>query len=158
MSLVVQPFSRITALWKNCIVLLFFFPSNIQLCVTDQKIKADYFETCILEQCLQAPVSYHGELPWQWERREDSLQDETHWIGECGHACTQTTSDMCGAKTVTSKTRLLQVDVMKDAYKQGLQSEDDDDGMGDEIKPKDVGHNIYILAHQVKEKIKFELV
>uniref|UniRef100_A0A3Q2X2N1 Inositol 1,4,5-trisphosphate receptor n=1 Tax=Haplochromis burtoni TaxID=8153 RepID=A0A3Q2X2N1_HAPBU len=48
------------------------------------------------------------------------------------------------------------VDVMKDAYKQGLQSEDDDDGMGDEIKPKDVGHNIYILAHQVKEKIKLE--
>ncbi|CAI5664572.1 unnamed protein product [Oreochromis niloticus] len=41
------------------------------------------------------------------------------------------------------------VDVMKDAYKQGLQSEDDDDGMGDEIKPKDVGHNIYILAHQL---------
>lgn len=64
----------------------------------------------------------------------------------------------CGAKTVTSKTLLLQVDVMKDAYKQGLQSEDDDDGMGDEIKPKDVGHNIYILAHQVKEKIKLELV
>lgn len=65
---------------------------------------------------------------------------------------------MCGAKTVTSKTLLLQVDVMKDAYKQGLQSEDDDDGMGDEIKPKDVGHNIYILAHQVKEKIKLKLV
>lgn len=65
---------------------------------------------------------------------------------------------MCGVKTVTSKTLLLQVDVMKDAYKQGLQSEDDDDGMGDEIKPKDVGHNIYILAHQVTEKIKLVLV
>uniref|UniRef100_A0A3Q0QQ57 Inositol 1,4,5-trisphosphate receptor n=1 Tax=Amphilophus citrinellus TaxID=61819 RepID=A0A3Q0QQ57_AMPCI len=41
------------------------------------------------------------------------------------------------------------VDVMKDAYSQGLVSEDDEDSVGDEIRPKDVGHNIYILAHQL---------
>uniref|UniRef100_A0A665X7W7 Inositol 1,4,5-trisphosphate receptor n=1 Tax=Echeneis naucrates TaxID=173247 RepID=A0A665X7W7_ECHNA len=41
------------------------------------------------------------------------------------------------------------VDVMKEAYSQGLESEEDEDSAGDQIKPKDVGHNIYILAHQV---------
>uniref|UniRef100_A0A672JC27 Inositol 1,4,5-trisphosphate receptor n=1 Tax=Salarias fasciatus TaxID=181472 RepID=A0A672JC27_SALFA len=55
------------------------------------------------------------------------------------------------------------VDVMKEAYTQGLESEDDEDNPGDPIKPKDVGHNIYILAHQVlktsfhKKKIEHEL-
>lgn len=39
---------------------------------------------------------------------------------------------------------------MKEAYTQVLQSEEDD--VGDQIKPRDVGHNIYILAHQVSEK------
>lgn len=38
---------------------------------------------------------------------------------------------------------------MKEAYAQGLESEEDKDSVGDKIKPKDVGHNIYILAHQV---------
>lgn len=41
------------------------------------------------------------------------------------------------------------VDVMKEAYAQGLESEEDEDSMGDMIKPRDVGHNIYILAHQL---------
>ncbi|KAM9375957.1 inositol 1,4,5-trisphosphate-gated calcium channel ITPR2 isoform 2-T2 [Pholidichthys leucotaenia] len=41
------------------------------------------------------------------------------------------------------------VDVIKEAYVQGLQSEEDEDNVGDPIKPKDVGHNIYILAHQL---------
>uniref|UniRef100_A0A665X806 Inositol 1,4,5-trisphosphate receptor n=1 Tax=Echeneis naucrates TaxID=173247 RepID=A0A665X806_ECHNA len=41
------------------------------------------------------------------------------------------------------------VDVMKEAYSQGLESEEDEDSAGDQIKPKDVGHNIYILAHQL---------
>lgn len=41
---------------------------------------------------------------------------------------------------------------MKEAYTQGLQSEEDDDSVGDQIKPRDVGHNIYILAHQVRGK------
>ncbi|KAK2842102.1 hypothetical protein Q5P01_012302 [Channa striata] len=41
------------------------------------------------------------------------------------------------------------VDVMKEAYAQGLESEEDEDGVGDQIKPRDVGHNIYILAHQL---------
>lgn len=38
---------------------------------------------------------------------------------------------------------------MKEAYTQVLESEEDDDSVGDQIKPRDVGHNIYILAHQV---------
>ncbi|XP_065808426.1 inositol 1,4,5-trisphosphate receptor type 2, partial [Labrus bergylta] len=41
------------------------------------------------------------------------------------------------------------VDVMKEAYAQSLESEEDEDGAGDQIKPRDVGHNIYILAHQL---------
>uniref|UniRef100_A0AAQ4QRC1 Inositol 1,4,5-trisphosphate receptor n=1 Tax=Gasterosteus aculeatus aculeatus TaxID=481459 RepID=A0AAQ4QRC1_GASAC len=41
------------------------------------------------------------------------------------------------------------VDVMKEAYAQGIECEDDEDSVGDRIKPRDVGHNIYILAHQL---------
>lgn len=37
--------------------------------------------TYVVEQCLQAPTGHHGKPPWQWERRKDSLQDETHWTG-----------------------------------------------------------------------------
>ena len=49
---------------------------------------------------------------------------------------------------------MLQVDVSKQAYYQTDQVEDDedaDDGDDDEdsANPRDVGHNIYILAHQV---------
>lgn len=38
---------------------------------------------------------------------------------------------------------------MKEAYSQGLECEEDEDSAGDQIRPRDVGHNIYILAHQV---------
>ena len=38
---------------------------------------------------------------------------------------------------------------MKEAYAQGLEREGEEDSVLDQIKPKDVGHNIYILAHQV---------
>ncbi|GAA6101705.1 inositol 1,4,5-trisphosphate receptor type 2 isoform X2 [Tachysurus ichikawai] len=41
------------------------------------------------------------------------------------------------------------VSVIKEAYLQGVQSEEDGDLSGDVISPKDVGHNIYILAHQL---------
>uniref|UniRef100_A0A8C4VMW8 Inositol 1,4,5-trisphosphate receptor n=1 Tax=Gopherus evgoodei TaxID=1825980 RepID=A0A8C4VMW8_9SAUR len=40
------------------------------------------------------------------------------------------------------------VDVMKNAYNQALECDDDEEN-GDNISPKDVGHNIYILAHQL---------
>lgn len=43
---------------------------------------------------------------------------------------------------------------MKEAYAQGLESEEDEDSIGDQIKPRDVGHNIYILAHQVIKRIE----
>uniref|UniRef100_A0A673CNX3 Inositol 1,4,5-trisphosphate receptor n=1 Tax=Sphaeramia orbicularis TaxID=375764 RepID=A0A673CNX3_9TELE len=41
------------------------------------------------------------------------------------------------------------VDVMKEAYAEGLVREGNEDSAGDQIKPRDVGHNIYILAHQL---------
>ncbi|KAJ6666357.1 hypothetical protein lerEdw1_000630, partial [Lerista edwardsae] len=41
------------------------------------------------------------------------------------------------------------VDVMKNAYNQGLESDHEEDTADDSISPKDVGHNIYILAHQL---------
>ncbi|KAL1256957.1 hypothetical protein QQF64_012502, partial [Cirrhinus molitorella] len=40
------------------------------------------------------------------------------------------------------------VDVIKEAYVQGEESEIDQETL-DQIRPKDVGHNIYILAHQL---------
>lgn len=64
---------------------------------------------------------------------------------------------ICPVQRLTFITLWLQVDVMKDAYSQGLASDDDDDCVGDEIKPKDVGHNIYILAHQVVIKASLQL-
>lgn len=42
---------------------------------------------------------------------------------------------------------------MKEAYAQGLESEEDEDSVGDKIKPRDVGHNIYILAHQARKML-----
>uniref|UniRef100_A0A663MIS5 Inositol 1,4,5-trisphosphate receptor n=1 Tax=Athene cunicularia TaxID=194338 RepID=A0A663MIS5_ATHCN len=41
------------------------------------------------------------------------------------------------------------VDVMKNAYNQGLECGHEEENGDDGISPKDVGHNIYILAHQV---------
>ncbi|KFO98127.1 Inositol 1,4,5-trisphosphate receptor type 2, partial [Calypte anna] len=41
------------------------------------------------------------------------------------------------------------VDVMKNAYNQGLECDHDEENGDDGISPKDVGHNIYILAHQL---------
>ncbi|XP_008294222.1 inositol 1,4,5-trisphosphate receptor type 2 [Stegastes partitus] len=46
------------------------------------------------------------------------------------------------------------VDVMKEAYAQGLEAEEDEDSVGDLIRPRDVGHNIYILAHQLARHSK----
>uniref|UniRef100_A0A8C3PCN7 Inositol 1,4,5-trisphosphate receptor n=1 Tax=Chrysemys picta bellii TaxID=8478 RepID=A0A8C3PCN7_CHRPI len=40
------------------------------------------------------------------------------------------------------------VDVMKNAYNQALECDEEEEN-GDNISPKDVGHNIYILAHQL---------
>ena len=43
---------------------------------------------------------------------------------------------------------------MKNAYNQGLECDHGDDEGGDDgVSPKDVGHNIYILAHQVSHFI-----
>uniref|UniRef100_A0A8C0XDE8 Inositol 1,4,5-trisphosphate receptor n=1 Tax=Castor canadensis TaxID=51338 RepID=A0A8C0XDE8_CASCN len=42
------------------------------------------------------------------------------------------------------------VDVMKNAYNQGLECDHGEEEGGDDgVSPKDVGHNIYILAHQL---------
>uniref|UniRef100_A0A8C5JQC5 Inositol 1,4,5-trisphosphate receptor n=1 Tax=Junco hyemalis TaxID=40217 RepID=A0A8C5JQC5_JUNHY len=41
------------------------------------------------------------------------------------------------------------VDVMKNAYNQGLECDHEEQNGDDGISPKDVGHNIYILAHQL---------
>ncbi|KFV71476.1 Inositol 1,4,5-trisphosphate receptor type 2, partial [Dryobates pubescens] len=41
------------------------------------------------------------------------------------------------------------VDVMKNAYNQGLECDQEEENGDDGISPKDVGHNIYILAHQL---------
>ena len=53
---------------------------------------------------------------------------------------------------MTFAVTLHQVDVAKLAYQQDevIEEEDDDDD-DDKTNPRDVGHNIYILAHQVKQ-------
>uniref|UniRef100_A0A674EWC2 Inositol 1,4,5-trisphosphate receptor n=1 Tax=Salmo trutta TaxID=8032 RepID=A0A674EWC2_SALTR len=57
--------------------------------------------------------------------------------------------DSENAEKILYKMRPMElVDVMKEAYAQGLESEAEENAIGDQIKPKDVGHNIYILAHQ----------
>uniref|UniRef100_H3ANP0 Inositol 1,4,5-trisphosphate receptor type 2 n=1 Tax=Latimeria chalumnae TaxID=7897 RepID=H3ANP0_LATCH len=42
------------------------------------------------------------------------------------------------------------VDVIKTAYTQGLECDTDENSADDQVSPKDVGHNIYILAHQLR--------
>lgn len=46
---------------------------------------------------------------------------------------------------------LLQVEVIKKAYLQGeVEFEDGENGEDGAASPRNVGHNIYILAHQVR--------
>uniref|UniRef100_A0A673I2F3 Inositol 1,4,5-trisphosphate receptor n=1 Tax=Sinocyclocheilus rhinocerous TaxID=307959 RepID=A0A673I2F3_9TELE len=47
------------------------------------------------------------------------------------------------------------IDVIKEAYVQGEESEIDQETL-DQTRPKDVGHNIYILAHQVRFKCSLQ--
>uniref|UniRef100_A0A8C7KZ53 Inositol 1,4,5-trisphosphate receptor n=1 Tax=Oncorhynchus kisutch TaxID=8019 RepID=A0A8C7KZ53_ONCKI len=64
--------------------------------------------------------------------------------------------DSENAEKILYKMRPMElVDVMKEAYAQGLESEAEENSIGDQIKPKDVGHNIYILAHQLARHSKF---
>uniref|UniRef100_A0A4W3JR24 Inositol 1,4,5-trisphosphate receptor n=1 Tax=Callorhinchus milii TaxID=7868 RepID=A0A4W3JR24_CALMI len=45
------------------------------------------------------------------------------------------------------------VDVIKNAYHQGIEADNDENISEDQLSPMDVGHNIYILAHQVYCKV-----
>uniref|UniRef100_A0A4W4FAS1 Inositol 1,4,5-trisphosphate receptor n=1 Tax=Electrophorus electricus TaxID=8005 RepID=A0A4W4FAS1_ELEEL len=58
--------------------------------------------------------------------------------------------DSENAENILDKMRPSElINVIKEAYEQGVESGIDGEGSGDPISPKDVGHNIYILAHQV---------
>ncbi|KAM4675653.1 inositol 1,4,5-trisphosphate-gated calcium channel ITPR2 [Discoglossus pictus] len=46
------------------------------------------------------------------------------------------------------------VDVIKNAFNQGLEGDHDEHGPDDQVSPKAVGHNIYILAHQLARHYK----
>ncbi|XP_073423539.1 inositol 1,4,5-trisphosphate-gated calcium channel ITPR2 isoform X2 [Dendrobates tinctorius] len=46
------------------------------------------------------------------------------------------------------------VDVIKAAYNQGLESDHEEHGPEDQVSPRAVGHNIYILAHQLARHYK----
>lgn len=46
------------------------------------------------------------------------------------------------------------VDVIKGAYNQALESDHDEPGLEDQVSPRAVGHNIYILAHQLARHYK----
>ncbi|XP_061891578.1 inositol 1,4,5-trisphosphate receptor type 2 isoform X1 [Entelurus aequoreus] len=63
--------------------------------------------------------------------------------------------DSENAEKILLKMRATElVDVMKEAYAQALEREEDGDSFLDHIKPLDVGHNIYILAHQLARHSK----
>ncbi|XP_037539386.1 inositol 1,4,5-trisphosphate receptor type 2 [Nematolebias whitei] len=58
--------------------------------------------------------------------------------------------DSENAEKILYKMRPIElVDAMKEAYAQDWRTEDNEESAGDEIAPRDVGHNIYILAHQL---------
>ncbi|XP_023811698.1 inositol 1,4,5-trisphosphate receptor type 2 isoform X2 [Oryzias latipes] len=58
--------------------------------------------------------------------------------------------DSENAEKILYKMRPMElVEVMKEVYAQGLESEEDEDNIGSQITSRDVGHNIYILAHQL---------
>ncbi|XP_035381388.1 inositol 1,4,5-trisphosphate receptor type 2 isoform X1 [Electrophorus electricus] len=58
--------------------------------------------------------------------------------------------DSENAENILDKMRPSElINVIKEAYEQGVESGIDGEGSGDPISPKDVGHNIYILAHQL---------
>ncbi|XP_066541868.1 inositol 1,4,5-trisphosphate receptor type 2 [Hoplias malabaricus] len=58
--------------------------------------------------------------------------------------------DSENAEQILDKMRVTElVEVIKVAYNQGSSIVDDLEGAGDQVSPKDVGHNIYILAHQL---------
>ncbi|XP_017278513.1 inositol 1,4,5-trisphosphate receptor type 2 isoform X2 [Kryptolebias marmoratus] len=62
--------------------------------------------------------------------------------------------DSENAEKILYKMRPIElVDAMKEAYAQFLRTEDENPGDG--IAPRDVGHNIYILAHQLARHNKF---
>eukprot|EP00062_Callorhinchus_milii_P022695 gi/632980746/ref/XP_007907206.1/ PREDICTED: inositol 1,4,5-trisphosphate receptor type 2 isoform X2 [Callorhinchus milii] len=46
------------------------------------------------------------------------------------------------------------VDVIKNAYHQGIEADNDENISEDQLSPMDVGHNIYILAHQLSHQNK----
>ncbi|XP_010888608.2 inositol 1,4,5-trisphosphate receptor type 2 isoform X3 [Esox lucius] len=63
--------------------------------------------------------------------------------------------DSENAEEILFKMRPMElVDGMKAAYTQGLMSEAEQNATGDQITPKDVGHNMYILAHQLARHSK----
>ncbi|XP_023671026.2 inositol 1,4,5-trisphosphate-gated calcium channel ITPR2 isoform X2 [Paramormyrops kingsleyae] len=65
-------------------------------------------------------------------------------------AIMESRQDSENAEKILDKMRPIElVDVMKEAYSQGLESQADNEAGGDQILPRDVGHNIYILAHQL---------
>lgn len=66
-----------------------------------------------------------------------------------GHFLGATSFQYSAGRCAECVPTVLQVDVMKEAYAQGVEAELDHECVGDQIKCKDVGHNIYILAHQV---------
>lgn len=102
------------------------------------------------EQRVQATAGHHGKSPRQRERREDPGQDEAHRTGRNPLVCNHWAVGLFEAALTLS---VSQVDVMKEAYSQGVESEVDNEAGGDQILPRDVGHNIYILAHQVSPRL-----
>uniref|UniRef100_A0A3B5N1F5 Inositol 1,4,5-trisphosphate receptor n=1 Tax=Xiphophorus couchianus TaxID=32473 RepID=A0A3B5N1F5_9TELE len=87
------------------------------------------------------------------ENRLDLVLDLKNNASKLLLAIMESRHDSENAEKILYKMRPTElVDVMKEAYTQGYETEEDMDNAGERIKPRDVGHNIYILAHQVIKK------
>ncbi|MEQ2193595.1 hypothetical protein XENOCAPTIV_005118, partial [Xenoophorus captivus] len=83
------------------------------------------------------------------ENRLDLVLDLKNNASKLLLAIMESRHDSENAEKILYKMRPTElVDVMKEAYTQDFEGEEDMDSVGEQIKPRDVGHNIYILAHQ----------
>uniref|UniRef100_A0A3Q2GCX6 Inositol 1,4,5-trisphosphate receptor n=1 Tax=Cyprinodon variegatus TaxID=28743 RepID=A0A3Q2GCX6_CYPVA len=84
------------------------------------------------------------------ENRLDLVLDLKNNASKLLLAIMESRHDSENAEKILYKMRPTElVDVMKEAYAQGYDAEENTDGVGERIRPRDVGHNIYILAHQL---------
>lgn len=84
------------------------------------------------------------------ENRLDLVLDLKNNASKLLLAIMESRHDSENAEKILYKMRPTElVEVMKEAFARGIDDDVNLDNIGERIKPRDVGHNIYILAHQL---------